>query len=33
MEGKKENLSSHLNTQYFAAASNEFQFPSPEVRT
>ena len=33
MEGKNENLSPHLNMQYFAAASNEFQFPSPEVNT
>ena len=30
---KKENLSPHLNTQYFAAASIEFQFPSPGVKT
>ena len=33
MEGKNENLCPHWNTQYFAAASNEFQFPSPEVKT
>ena len=33
MEGKNENLSPNLNTQYFATASNEFQFPSPEVKT
>ena len=33
MEEKRENLSPHLNTQYFAAASNEFQFPNPEVKT
>ena len=33
MEGKNENLCPHWNTQYFAAASNEFQFPNPEVKT
>ena len=33
MEGKNENLSPHLNMQYFAAASKEFQFPSQEVNT
>ena len=34
MEGKNETFKSlDLNTQYFAAASNEFQFPSLEVKT
>ena len=33
MEGKNKNLSPNLNTQYFVAASNMFQFPSPEVKT
>ena len=31
MQEKNENLSPHLNTQYFAAASNDFQFPSTEL--
>ena len=33
MEGKTENLNPHLNTQYFAAVSNAFQFLSPKVKT